>query len=101
MNNPNIGKGWTDAEEVTFTSIMRVGHLTRIKAIQLFKRCSSSATKALRLAAEYDAAARASASVNAARTANLKRFREGHFPVQKAAALGANTTGQQSDSLGV
>jgi len=70
--NPNTGKGWTDAEEATFTSIMRIGHLTRIKAIHLFKRCRSNATMALRLAAEYGAAARASAQLNPARTANLR-----------------------------
>jgi hypothetical protein len=77
--NPKTGKGWTDAEEATFAEIMRIGYLTRIKAIQLFRRCRSNEVKAIRMAAEYGAAPRASASVNAARTANLKRFKEGHF----------------------
>jgi hypothetical protein len=48
--NPNTGKGWTDAEEATFSEIMRIGRMERIKAIQLFRRCKSDHAKAVKLA---------------------------------------------------
>jgi len=48
--NPNAGKGWTDAEEATFSEIMRIGRMERIKAIQLFRRCKSDHAKAVKLA---------------------------------------------------
>jgi hypothetical protein len=48
--NPNPGKGWTDAEEATFSEIMRIGRMERIKAIQLFRRCKSDHAKAVKLA---------------------------------------------------
>jgi hypothetical protein len=49
MINDKTGKGWTDAEETTFKSIMLTGR-SRIEAIQLFRRCKSNHAKALRLA---------------------------------------------------
>jgi hypothetical protein len=48
--NPRTGKGWTDAEEATFADIMRIARLERIAAIQLFRRCKSNHTKAVKLA---------------------------------------------------
>lgn len=48
--NPKTGKGWTDEEEATFADIMRIGHMERIKAIQLFRRCKSDHAKAVGLA---------------------------------------------------
>ena len=48
--NPRTGKGWTDAEELTFADIMRIGRMGRIAAIQLFRRCKSDHAKALKLA---------------------------------------------------
>lgn len=80
--NSNTGKGWTDAEEVTFADIMRIGHLTRIKANQLWARCKHNTEKALALAAEYGKVAEA----NEPRAANLKRFRGGRLLVQKVTA---------------
>lgn len=50
--NPNTGKGWTDTEEATFADIMRVGRLTRIKAIHLWARCRRDPAKAVRSARE-------------------------------------------------
>jgi hypothetical protein len=53
--NPNTGKGWTDAEEVTFADIMRMGRLARIPAIHLYRRCKSDRTKSLKLTQEKHA----------------------------------------------
>jgi hypothetical protein len=49
--NPNTGKGWTDEEESMFSKIMVVNRLTRIQAIQLWKRFRKDAAKALCVAA--------------------------------------------------
>lgn len=48
--NPRTGKGWTDAEEVTFAEIMRIARMGRIAAIQLFRRCKSDHAKAVKFA---------------------------------------------------
>src|SRR5271165_6570448 len=48
--NPNTGKGGTDAEEVAFAGIVRIGRVQRIKAIELFRRCKSDCAKAVKLA---------------------------------------------------
>ena len=45
-------KGWTDDEERLFADIMSVSRLSRIQAIQLWKRCRENAAKAVRLAAK-------------------------------------------------
>jgi hypothetical protein len=50
MINPKTGKGWSDAEENTFTEIQRVSRLNRIQAIQLFRRHKSDGAKALAVA---------------------------------------------------
>jgi hypothetical protein len=49
---PKTGNGWTDAEERTFTEIMAASRLSRIQAIQLWKRCGQDTERALRLAKE-------------------------------------------------
>jgi hypothetical protein len=84
--NPNTGKGWTDAEEATFADIMRISHKERIAAIQLFRRCRSNATKALKLAAEYGVTAQAAEAGNAARAEGARRSREARSEAQKGAA---------------
>ena len=48
--NLNTDNGWTDAEEATFADIVRITRMDRIAAIQLFRRCKSDHTKAVRLA---------------------------------------------------
>lgn len=45
-------KGWTAQEEQAFCGILAVSRLTRIEAIQLWKRCHKSMHKALRVAQE-------------------------------------------------
>jgi hypothetical protein len=78
--NPKTGKGWTDEQEATFATIMRVGHLTRIKAIQLFRRCRSNHAKALKLAQENyglsDVRAATYESTRTARLAGLAKARQ-------------------------
>ena len=70
--NPNTGKGWTDAEEATFADIMRIGHLTRIKAIHLFRRCRSNAAKAITMAQEnYGMTNEQTAGLERTRTARI------------------------------
>jgi hypothetical protein len=84
--NPNTGKGWTDAEEATFADIMRIGHLTRIKAIHLWARCKRNTEKSLALAAEYGVTAQAAEAGNAARAEGARRSREARSEAQKDAA---------------
>jgi len=48
--NPNTGKGWTDSEEAAFARIQQQSRLSRIQAIQLYKRVKSDADKALAIA---------------------------------------------------
>jgi hypothetical protein len=48
--NPNTGKGWTDEEEATFAEIQDVSRLTRIQAIQLWKRFKKNQVKAVAVA---------------------------------------------------
>jgi hypothetical protein len=43
---------WTDSEEASFERICAASRLTRIQAIQLWKRCRKDTQKALRIAAE-------------------------------------------------
>jgi demethoxyubiquinone hydroxylase (CLK1/Coq7/Cat5 family) len=78
--NPNTGKGWTDAEEATFADIMRIARVGRIAAIQLYRRCKSNATKAVKLARDNyglsDAQIAAYESTKAARLAGLPRARQ-------------------------
>jgi hypothetical protein len=75
--NENTGKGWTDQEEATFASIMRIARMSRIAAIQFFRRCRSDHAKALKLAqGNYglsDAQKAAYESTRAARLAGLSK----------------------------
>jgi hypothetical protein len=50
FTNPATGKGWTGSDEQAFADIMAVSRLTRIEAVQLWKRCQGDATKAVRTA---------------------------------------------------
>jgi hypothetical protein len=78
--NANTGKGWTDEEEATFASIMRIARFGRIAAIQLFRRCRSNHTKALKLAQDNyglsDVQVAAYESTKAARLAGLSKARQ-------------------------
>ena len=79
--NPRTGKGWTDAEEITFAGIMHVGRMERAnQAIQLWARCKLNTAVPLVLA-EYGKATLAAESANATRAANLKRLRKARLPV--------------------
>src|SRR5262245_49649243 len=46
--NPKTGKGWTPSEEAAFAAIAGVSRLSRIQAIQLYRRCWSDFAKTLR-----------------------------------------------------
>ena len=85
--NVRTGKGWTDAEETTFAEIMRTGNLTRIKAIQLFKRCKSNPARALELARE-------NYGRSEARTASYERSKAARLAglVKATAARSQNAT---------
>lgn len=78
--NPQTGKGWTDAEEVTFAEIMRIGRIGRVAAIQLFRRCGSNHAKAVKFAQDnYGMTAEQVAGMErskAARLAGLVKARQ-------------------------
>lgn len=78
--NENTGGAWTDHEEATFASIMRIARMSRIEAIQFFRRCRSDHAKALKLAQDNyglsDAQKAAYESTRAARLAGLSKARQ-------------------------
>jgi hypothetical protein len=76
--SPNTGKGWTDDEEAAFAPLIETG-LTRIQAIQMWKRFHKDLPKALK----YAHGNKAMKAANRERAA--KRVK-GAFPVAESVA---------------
>lgn len=50
MTKSQVGMLWTDEEEKLFAELQQIGRLTRIQAIQLYKRSKSNPDKACKIA---------------------------------------------------
>ena len=85
--NENTAKGWTDQEEATFATIMRIARMGRIEAIHLFRRCKSDPAKAVKVAQDNyglsDAQKAAYESTRAARLAGLSRARQARHAIPR------------------
>jgi hypothetical protein len=84
--NPETGKGWTDEEEAAFAGIQSVSRLTRIAAIQLWKRFKKDSGKAL------ENAKGCYPPIPAAVLANLSRARHARTDAHAIDRIGSGRT---------
>ena len=100
VNEARRRLGWTSAEESAFAQIMQAGHLDRMRAVRLYRRCGEDLTRGLEIArAEAPTEAESISRKASGERLRLRALQTRHSPILPPGTVEIERRGHSELSL--